>query len=391
MYCLLDSYIHKFVLILIERSDYFWLIFRKRGSSWEYRIKYNEGAKQKTLSKSGFKTKGEARIAATLIEEKLFKGGIQAVKKGEVLFENWLEKYNQISSVHRRESSNVTAKHGQNKLLDHYKGYKLNSIKRPDYQIFINDLLFKDNYSKNTVLRVHGEMMAILNSAVENDELDRNVLKGIQIQKEEEEKMVFLTKEEVVQLLEATKGEKIYKRIMISVLLRTGFRSGELLGLTWSHINFDKRTITIDQQRGKKGIGPPKSKNAYRTIAIDNTLLDDLKEYKEWQLQNKASNDYYIQSDFVMVDENGKPFYYTKPQDLMSNMLRKANLTERKSAHLLRHTHAVMLLESGVDIKTVSERLGHADIQITANTYLHISEKHERKSVDLFESYMKNE
>lgn len=365
--------------------------FRKRGTSWEYRIKYNDGGKQKTLSKSGFKTKGEAKIAATFIEEKLFKGGIHAVKKGDILFENWLEKYNQISSVHRRKSSNVTAKHGQSKLLDRYKGYKLNEIKRTDYQIFMNDLLFVDGYSKNTVLRVHGEMMAILNSAVENDELEKNTLKGIQIQKEEEEKVVFLTKEEVIQLLEVMKNEKIFKRIMISILLRTGIRSGELLGLTWSHINFDKGTITIDQQRGKNGLGPPKSRNGYRTIAIDNVLIEELKEYKEWQECNEKSNNHYNQSDYVMVDENGKPFYYTKPQDLMKNMLRKAKLTERKSAHLLRHTHAVMLLEAGVDLKTVSERLGHADIRITANTYLHISENHERKSVDLFESYLKNE
>ena len=74
-----------------------------------------------------------------------------------------------------------------------------------------------------------------------------------------------------------------------------------------------------------------------------------------------------------MVDENGKPFYITKPQDIMKNLLRYAKLTPRKSAHLLRHTHAVLLLEAGVNIKTVSNRLGHKNIDITANTYLHVT------------------
>lgn len=363
--------------------------FRKRSSSWEYRIKYTESGKQKTLSKSGFKTKMEAKKAATLIEEKLFKGGISAVKKGDILFEDWLEKYIEIKNVHRRESSNVSARNGQEKLLQQYKGYKLNQIKRTDYQIFINDLLFVKGYSKNTVSRIHGEMMGILNSAVENDELDRNILSGVEIKKEEKEKVVYLRKEEVKQLLEAIQEEKIFKRVMVSILLRTGLRSGELLGLTWSHLDLDKGFLTVDQQRLRNGLGPPKTKNAYRTIAIDETLRNELREYKCWQEENQKANPHYIESEYVMVDESGKPFYHTKPQDLMINLLRKAKLNERKSAHLLRHTHAVMLLEAGVDIKTVSERLGHSDIQMTGNTYLHISENHERKSVDLFDSYLK--
>lgn len=362
--------------------------FRKRGNSWEYRVKYNDGGKQKTLSKSGFKTKTEARMAAVLVEEKLFKGGIQSVKKGDILFEDWLETYNEITALHRRESSNKAAKNGQEKLLDRFKGYKLNKLKRAEYQIFINELLFKNDYSKNTVDRIHGEMMAILNSAVEHDELDRNLLKGIHISKEEEEKMVYLEKHEVAALLHAIQDEEIYKRVMVTILLRTGLRSGELLGLFWSDIDFENQTLKVDRQRTRTGLGPPKTKSSYRTILIDGSLVEELKAYKAWQEENEKTNPLYQKSDYIMVDKKGKLFYHTKPQDLMMNLLRKAKLTPRKSAHLLRHTHAVMLLEAGVDIKTVSTRLGHKNIQITADTYLHVTMVHEKSAVDKFEQYL---
>ena len=365
--------------------------FRKRGNAWEYRIKYNDQGKQRELSKGGFKTKAAARTAAVLIEEKLFVGGVENIRKGETLFENWLEIHNRMNNQHRRESSNVTAKNGQTKLLERFKGYKLNSIKRSDYQLYINDLLMVQDYSKNTVDRIHGEMMAVLNSAVEHDELEKNNLKGVQISKEEEEKVMFLNKLEISMLLKSVESSDMPKKSMVSTFLYTGIRSGELLGLRWPDIDFEKKTITIDRQRTRVGIGPPKSKSSYRTIGIEDTLINVLKEYKEWQEENQSDNIFYIPSDFVFVDSRGKEFYQTKPQDLMESILKDANLTPRKSTHILRHSHAVMMLESGSDIKTVSTRLGHKNIDITANVYLHVTPEHERSLLKNFENYLKNE
>lgn len=365
--------------------------FRKRGNVWEYRIKYNDLGKQKTLSKSGFPTKTAARAAAVLVEEKLFKGGIDEFKKGEMLFEDWVQKYKNIYESQRRNSSNVTALNGQEKLLERFRGVSLKKINRADYQIFINDLLFSDNnYSKNTVDRIHGEMMAIINSAVEHDQLERNRLRSVSIKKEESNnKIVFLNLQETLKLLEVMESQTIFKKVMVHLLINTGIRSGELLGLMWHDINFEEKTLTIDRQRTRDGLGPPKTASAYRTIMIDEDLLALLLEFKNWQGKNEEENEDYIKSDYVMVDETGKEFYHTKPQDMMKNFLRYAGIPERKSTHLLRHTHAVLLLESGVDIKTVSTRLGHKDISITANIYLHVTQSHEQKSLKKFINYLK--
>ncbi|UED81040.1 site-specific integrase [Lysinibacillus sp. CD3-6] len=365
--------------------------FRKRGDHWEYRIKYNDAGKQKEISKGGFRTKAEARTAAVLIEEKLVVGGIEKLRKGEMLFEDWLEIHNKMHNQHRRESSNISARNGQLKLLDRFKGHKLNKLKRADYQLFINELLFEHDYAKNTVDRIHGEMMGIINSAVEHDELEKNLLRGIQITKDdEEEKTMFLNKFEVKKLLNAIETEDIYKRVMVITLLHTGLRSGELLGLFWSDIDFVNKTLTVDRQRTRTGLGPPKSKSSLRTISIEDDLINELQLYKSWQEENEKIKQDYFLSEYVFVDENGKIFYQTKPQDMMQNLLRYAKLEPRKSTHLLRHTHAVMMLEAGVDIKTVSTRLGHKNIDITANTYLHITPEHERSALKKFEEYLKN-
>lgn len=366
--------------------------FRKRGDVWEYRIKYNDLGKQKTLSKSGFPTKAAAKAASVLVEEKLFKGGIDEFRKGEILFEDWVQKYKLIYESQRRDSSNVAAANGQKKLLDRFSGYSLKKITRADYQIFINELLFGDNdYSKNTVDRIHGEMMAIINSAVEHDQLDRNKLRSISIKKDEpKDKITYLTLEESKRLLEVMESQEIFKKVMVHLLINTGIRSGELLGLMWHDIDFEEKTLTIERQRTRDGLGPTKTSSSNRTIMIDDDLLELLADYKKWQERNQEENEHYIQSKYVMVDEVGKEFYHTKPQDMMKNFLRYAGIPERKSTHLLRHTHAVLLLESGVDIKTVSTRLGHKNINITANTYLHVTQNHEQKSLEKYINYLKN-
>ena len=364
--------------------------FRKRGDRWEYRIKYNDRGTPREISKGGYKTKTEARTAAVLVEGKLFKGGIENVKKGEILFEDWVDIHNKMTNQHRRDGSNDTVGNGHEKLLEEFSGFSLNKIKRSEYQIFINDLLSDEShdYAKNTVDRIHGNMMHIMNNAVDNDELEKNILKGIQITKEEESKILFLNKDEVEKLLDATESADMFKRVMIIMLLRTGLRSGELLGLQWDDIDLKKKTLEISRQRTIRGLGPPKTSSSYRSMFLDDVTIDTLKEYKEWQDTNKKYNPYYIDSDYVMVIETGKEFYYSQPQYLMMMMLKSAGLPPRQSTHLLRHTHAVLLLEAGVDIKTVSSRLGHKNIQTTANVYLHVSDDHEKNSMKKFEDYL---
>ena len=111
---------------------------------------------------------------------------------------------------------------------------------------------------------------------------------------------------------------------MIIVLLRTGMRSGELLGLQWDDIDFKKKTLEISRQRTIRGLGPPKTTSNYRSMFLDDVTINTLIEYKEWQDNNKEYNPYYIESDYVMFIETGKEFYYSQPQYLMMMMMLKS-------------------------------------------------------------------
>lgn len=150
----------------------------------------------------------------------------------------------------------------------------------------------------------------------------------------------------------------------------------------WGDIEFEKKTLAVNRQKSTKGLGPPKTSSSLKTIYLDDVTIVILKEYKQWQDDNKEENLHYIVSVYVMVNETGREFHYSQPQYLMMMMLLKiAGLLTRQSTHLLRHTHAVLLLEAGVDIKTVSRRLGYKNIQIISNVYLHVSDNHERNSM----------
>ncbi|MED4532344.1 tyrosine-type recombinase/integrase [Metabacillus fastidiosus] len=116
--------------------------------------------------------------------------------------------------------------------------------------------------------------------------------------------------------------------------------------------------------------------------------MEELKKYKTWQKKNKLKYGLaYRDSNFVITCPNGTEMGTFGVNRVMESILKKTNL-HRISPHGLRHTHAIMLLESGVDIKTVSERLGHTTINMTADAYLHITKKYEEESILKLERYL---
>ncbi|WP_343046488.1 tyrosine-type recombinase/integrase [[Anoxybacillus] calidus] len=118
----------------------------------------------------------------------------------------------------------------------------------------------------------------------------------------------------------------------------------------------------ITKSRNEYGVKPPKTKSSIRTIGIDNTLASELKAYRTWQKKNKIKyGPNYRDSNYVITCPNGTeigPFGVNK---VIDSIFKKTNL-HHISPHGLQHTHAIMLLESGADVKFVNERLGHASI-----------------------------
>jgi integrase len=189
-----------------------------------------------------------------------------------------------------------------------------------------------------------------------------------------DENMKFLEPEEMFKLLDYVKGSKIISEAMIYVALETGLRFGEIAALTKNSINIEANTLSVTQSydRTSNSVGIPKTKTSIRTIAI----TKELAEY----LDNFPSGDVLLFGDTPITDNAANK--------QLKRILTKLNASKIVTFHALRHTHASYLLSNDVSIQYVSERLGHANVNITLGVYAHFFDQsrkeEETKTLDLF-------
>ena len=147
---------------------------------------------------------------------------------------------------------------------------------------------------------------------------------------------------------------------VIEFAMKTGLRRSEIWGLSWDDVNFRRKTISINKtlQKVNKAyqVLPCKSKTSFREISVPDTVIDLIKDYRCRHPEN-----FYI---FSNLDYDSLTAWFRKWQ--VQHGIDKIRF------HDLRHTHATLLLYKGIDIKTISERLGHSNIGITMNVYTHV-------------------
>ncbi|MDY6084147.1 MAG: tyrosine-type recombinase/integrase [Dialister sp.] len=167
-----------------------------------------------------------------------------------------------------------------------------------------------------------------------------------------------------------------YTYELIRTALETGARKGELLGLRFSDLDVDKGTISISRTRTQNGITTPKSKASIRTISVGRDLIELL-----------MSIDHTAPDSFVFhkMGAEWTPISIGYPNLLLKETLSKAGLPKCKF-HNLRHTNATLLISRGVDIKTVSKRLGHSSVVITLDTYAHFVPETDKAASELIQN-----
>lgn len=166
--------------------------------------------------------------------------------------------------------------------------------------------------------------------------------------------------------------------IVISLALGTGMRISEIYGLEWQNIDFEKQTLRVNKivvttNKGIKIQNSAKTKSSQRTIPLPDSICNALKRYRLWQkIQAIRLGHSYMTSPWVMSNPDGIP---RSPNSFSAHqykdILRNAGLDTKIRIHDLRHTHATWLLEAGINVKVVSERLGHSSCRITLDTYAH--------------------
>lgn len=332
----------------------------KRGKTWAYKVYYYDNGKQKAVSKSGFRTKGEARDAAILRENEMLSG--KNFAKERMLLADYMTNWRKLykdNVVSQKSISRI------NSIISYVrKNYNLplKDITHDNYQEFLNQVAAKR--SRETVKKYHTYVKAVIGYAVETDILTKDpttsaVLKGIDsTTKSEDDKFLSIDDFYALEsaLLDGIRPDYV-SRYVILFSMYTGARFGECLGMTWDCVDFDKETVRINKgfdYHFTNDFTEGKTKNAKRTIDVPRQLLD--------LLQQLPHDDERI---FPRISNNAV-------NKTLQKALHRANISTPITFHALRHTHASILLAQGVQLLTVSKRLGHADPNITLKTYAHV-------------------
>lgn len=333
----------------------------KRGKSWQAYISYTTpSGEHKRERKSGFKTKA----AATAYEAERLTG-IQDgnFDSDDTLFveyyDNWLDSHFKQHLKTQTISNHLST---QKIVHKYFKNYYLQEITRKDIQEFVNT--FSETHQASTTKQTLIRLSMPLREAFNDGLIKTNPTSNIKIPniKNEVKSINYLETDDMNKILKFIEENDITpQRFSIYISLLSGMRLGEILALTYDSIDLDNKTISITQNKTNQypfEYVTPKTPSSIRTIAMPDKFFIQLDRYK-----NK-----YPTTDIHFLGDNHEQNYYTRE---LKNIINEIG-TKKITFHGLRHTHASYLINNGVDVAYVSERLGHSNISITQRTYFHL-------------------
>ena len=266
------------------------------------------------------------------------------------------------------------------------------------------------SYASSTIRQAYGTMFR---AAVMNDMIQKHPMDGVRFTKpvRATDDIKFLTRDEQRVFLETAKRSRNYNQY--ALILETGLRTGEMIGLTWDAIDFEKRTLTVNKtlefRHGEQywRAGPPKTQHSYRTIPLTDRAYEILKgiwdsrpEQKESPTLDKTLEyidrrtgvfSRLIMRDLVFINwRTGEPAKNSSYDTHLYKLCDEAGI-KHFCMHALRHTYATRAIESGMQPKVLQKLLGHASIKTTMDRYVHVTNDSMSKAVLQFEKVQQNQ
>ena len=360
----------------------------------------NAGGQRKTkwislgLPEKGNKRKAEAELARLRAEFEPPKE--VGVLSSDMLFADYLLEWLEIAKGRLAVATYSSYAAMIKKPIGPYfrqRNLTLRELEGRHLQMFYSEMLRK--VKPNTVIHYHAIIHSALKYAVKTDMLVQNVADKVDRPKKNSFQPVFLSAEEMQKMFKALRGTKLELPVLVAAFY--GFRRGEVLGLKWDAIDFERgtisvirtvTTITLDGKQTEIEQQSAKTKSSLRTLPLIGSFREYFLQVKEAQELNKqvCGNCYNHEYDgFVFVDELGERMranYLTSafPKFLEDHGLRRMRF------HDLRHSCASLLLANGVPLKHIQEWLGHSDFTTTANIYAHLDYKSKITSAQAMET-----
>ena len=352
-----------------------------------------------------FNTLPEARnwLADSQYEDKHSTFGATSDMTVDEWFQHWLQFI--ICDLSPNTRRNYKERYEKN-IQPVMGAMRISQIKPMHCKAVLNQMMAA--YAGATIRQTYITMGTMFRSAVMNDIIEKHPMDGVRYTKPVRAPGDHrcLTIEEQKKFLEAAKSSHNYRQY--ALILETGLRTGELIGLTWDVINWENRTLTVNKTmefRHKQQCwraGPPKTATSYRTIPLTDKayhLLLELYKLRDTQKKSKelsqiltftdrrsGQSSTLVMYDLVFINfRTGLPAKNSSYDTHLYKLCEKAGI-EPFSMHTLRHTYATRAIESGMQPKVLQQLLGHASIQTTMDTYVHVTEDSLAQAVRQFEA-----
>ncbi|NLO16228.1 MAG: tyrosine-type recombinase/integrase [Clostridiales bacterium] len=321
----------------------------------------------------------------------------QYCEPSQITLEQWMRQWWEVYSVPncRKNTSATTRAAIETHIIPELGKIPLQKLRVEKVQAFIN-VLNRKNLAPSTIKRISAVLKMALKQAVINHLIIRNPAENVILPKIKQKEIAFLSQDERRRLLAALPDTDNARAIRF--LLGTGLRASEMIGLRWKDI--DKNSFHIRQaitsyntfMESKKyaiSIDAPKSAASNREIPLMPSMLALLEEQRKKQNADKekalAMGIGWKSGDLVFSTVEGSPKGIRNLRRTLVQALNKAGLPHR-GLHALRHTFATDALQAGMDVRTLSEIIGHTKIAFTLQTYVHSNMDTKRKALEAMES-----
>ncbi|QQB99399.1 site-specific integrase [Streptococcus oralis] len=299
-------------------------------------------------------------------------------------------------------SQDATRKLLKAHVLPLFGSYKLDKLTTPLIQNVVNKLADKTNKGEEGAFLYYDSLHAlnkrILQYGVVMQAIPfnpaREVILPRNTQKAKREKVKHFDNDELksflkyLDTLDVSRYRYYYEITLYKFLLATGCRINEALALSWSDIDLDNAVVHITKTLNyKQEINSPKSKTSLRDIDIDQATVSMLKQYKHRQVQEAwqlGRSETVVFSDFINEYPNNRTL-----QTRLRTHFKRADVPNI-GFHGFRHTHASLLLNSGIPYKELQHRLGHSQLSMTMDIYSHLSKENAKKAVSFYETALKS-
>lgn len=354
---------------------------KKRGDRY-YAVIYEgrdpvTGKERRSWHPAGTDRAEAERLAAKLAATETARvGAVRSLTFGAYLTGQWLpaKKLHLATSTYRGYERNV-----HRHILPTLGRVSIRRLRYQQIEALYDRLLEPDQgmgLAPKTVYEIHLLIKGALNDALRRGLVTRNVAVVARAPRQrslQRTEGTSLTEDELRQLMRTAAGHRLFPLYWLTAM--TGMRRNEVLGLRWPDIDFKKKRLHLN--RGLVAVGYEvhqtrgKTKTARRTITLDDTTLTILAGWRAFQTAEFAAVGITNRDGWVFTDGDGQPVHPHAVYEAFRRVVHNAGIPAIRF-HDLRHTHGSLLIKDGIPVKVVSERLGHADIAFTMQTYQHV-------------------